>query len=161
MRTSRKRTIAIIVPVTVLALAGIATAAGLTTTSATLGGGSTLVTNNCAIKVTYDMSVGSTDVAFQAPVAAVTGPPAVAGTLGGYYLTKVTVTPLGQADCANASFRVTVAKASGAPLGEGVGVFTTTTAAVKVNVSAFAQDVGAAYATVTTGSAAAPGIAAP
>jgi|GEM_PF-3777336 len=154
MRTSRKRTIAIIVPVTVLALAGIATAAGLTTTSATLGGGSTVVTNNCSIKVSYDLT---NDVTFQAPVTAAVGPPAVAAALGGYYLSKVTVTPGGQADCLNAAFRVTVAKASGVALGEGVGTFTALTTPVKIVVSAFAQDVGAAYATVTTGAASTTG----
>ena len=159
MRTSRKRTIAIIVPVTVLALAGIATAANLATTSATLGGGSTLVTNNCAIKVTYDMSVGSTDVTFQAPVPS---PPAATATLGGYYLKQVTLTPSGP-DCASASFRVTVAKSSGAPLSEAVGSFASSTPGpvgpVKVAVNAFAFDVGAVYATVTTGTASTAGVA--
>ena len=141
MRKSRKRTIAIVVPVTVLALAGIATAAGLTTTSATLGGGSTVVTNNCAIKVTYDMT---NDVVFKAPV--------VGTSPGGYYLTNVQLTPTGT-DCNGAQFRVTVAKSTGASIGEGTGSFASPAVLVKVPVSAFAQDVAAAYATVTTGTA--------
>jgi len=148
MRTSRKRTIAIIVPVTVLALAGIATAAGLTTSSTSLGGGSTLVTNNCSIKVSYDLV---NDVAFQGPVV---GPPA---TVGGYYLSKVTVTPGGQSDCVGAAFRVTLAKTSGLTLTEAVSAFTTATAPIKVPVSAFAQDVGAAYATVSNNTASTSG----
>ena len=147
MRTSRKRTIAIIVPVTVLALAGIATAAGLTTTSATLGGGSTLVTNTCAIKVTYATGL-SADVTYQAP-GPVVAPATVPSTPGGYYLTKVTLTPSGT-DCNSASFKVTVAKATGAFLSEAVGNFASTAVAVPVTVNAFAQDVGAVYATVTT-----------
>ena len=147
MRTSRKRTIAIIVPVTVLALAGIATAAGLTTTSATLGGGSTTVTNNCAIAVSYS-TTGTPDISFQAPVAAVTGTPA---TPGGYYLKFVTLTPTGS-DCGGAAYRVTVAKQSGAALSEVFGSFGAngaTLVAVKVAVNAYAFDVGAVYATVT------------
>ena len=148
MRTSRKRTIAIIVPVTVLALAGIATAAGLTTTSATLGGGSTTVTNNCAIRVSYT-TAGSADVTYVPP-----GPVPTGGTTpstpGGYYLTKVTLNPSGL-DCNSASFKVTVAKANGAILSEAVGNFASTAIAVPVTITnAFAQDVGAVYATVTT-----------
>ena len=146
MRTSRKRTIAIIVPVAVLALAGIATAAGLTTTSASLGGGSTTVTNNCAIRVSYAATPGSPDVTYQPPA------PATSTTSlspGGYYLTKVTLTPSGT-DCNSASFKVTVAKATGAFLSEAVGNFASTAVAVPVTVNAFAQDVGAVYATVTT-----------
>ena len=156
MRTSRKRTIAIIVPVTVLALAGIATAAGLTTTSATLGGGSTTVTNNCAIAVSYS-TTGTPDISFQAPVLAVPGTP---GTPGGYYLKFVTLTPTG-ADCINASYRVTVAKASGASLSEVVGNFGSAPSVARVAVNAFAFDVGAVYATVTTGTASTTGVTAP
>ena len=149
MRTSRKRTIAIIVPVTVLALAGIATAAGLTTTSATLGGGSTTVTNNCAIRASYAATPGSPDVTYQAPQPPVA--PATVGTPGGYYLTKVTLTPSGT-DCASAMFRVTVADINGASLSQASSSFTTATAAVTVTltVPAFAQNVSAVYAAVTT-----------
>ena len=152
MRTSRKRTIAIIVPVTVLALAGIATAAGLTTTSTSLGGGSTLVTNNCAIAVSYATlsgTTGNTDVQYQAPTST---------TLGGYYLKNVTLTPTGS-DCGGASFRVTVATKLGAPLSEAFGSFGAngaTLVAVKVVVNAYAFDVGAVYATVTNNTAGTP-----
>ena len=144
MRTSRKRTIAIIVPVTVLALAGIATAAGLTTTSATLGGGSTTVTNNCAIRVSYATAPPSPDVTYQPPNAA-------AATVGGYYLTKVTLTPSGT-DCALAMFRVTVADINGVALSQMSGTFTTATAAFTVTLTApvFAQNVSAVYAAVTS-----------
>ena len=149
MRTSRKRTIAIIVPVTVLALAGIATAAGLTTTSATLGGGSTLVTNTCAIKVTYATGL-SADVTYQAP-GPVVAPATVPSTPGGYYLKFVTLAPSG-GDCTNAFYRVTVAKGTtGASLSEAVGNFGSTPSVTKVAVNAFAFDVGAVYATVTNG----------
>ena len=148
MRTSRKRTIAIIVPVTVLALAGIATAAGLTTTSASLGGGSTTVTNNCAIRVSYAATPGSPDVTYQPPA------PATSTTSlspGGYYLTKVTLTPQGT-DCANAMFRVTVADINGASLSQATGSFVSATGAVTVTLTpnAFAQNVSAVYAAVTT-----------
>ena len=150
MRTSRKRTIAIIVPVTVLALAGIATAAALTTTSATLGGGGTTVTNNCALNVSYDLGVLSTDIKY---VAASTGPT----VKGGYYLTKVVVAPVApiSADCKNAAFRVTVTDSNGLSLGEGVGALdlngVPTVAKTPLSGSgAFAQDVARAYATVST-----------
>ncbi len=143
MRTSRKRTIAIIVPVTVLALAGIATAAVLTTTSATLGGGSTAVSNSCTLKVSYDLT---TDVLYQAPV--ILAPTSV----GGYYLSNVSVTPGGQPDCKLAKFKVTIAKGDGTSIGEGTGTVDATGALVSdvpLTKKALAQDVGAAYATIT------------
>ena len=162
MRTSRKRTIAIIVPVTVLALAGIAAAAGLTTTSATLGGGGTTVTNSCALNVSYDLSAGSTDIKYVAAVLA----PASPVVRGGYYLTKVVVAPVTpvSADCKNAAFRVTVTDGNGLSLGEGAGSLDASgvPTVAKTSLSgtgAFAQDVVRAYATVSTATQSSAGLA--
>ena len=161
MRTSRKRTIAIIVPVTVLALAGIATAAGLTTTSATLGGGGTTVTNSCALNVSYDLSANSSDLKYVAASA----PLATPVVKGGYYLTKVVVASLGtpNVDCKNAAFRVTVTDSNGVSLGEGTGSLDATGAPVVAKTtltsSAFAGDVSRAYATVSTATQTTAGLA--
>ncbi|MBC7678262.1 MAG: hypothetical protein H7233_04650 [Pseudorhodobacter sp.] len=149
MRTSRKRTIAIIVPVTVLALAGIATAAGLTTTSTTLGGGSTTVTNGCSLSVSYDLVNG---VVYQAYVPAGTAPvtPAVPG---GYYLSRVVLTPNVNPDCNSAQFRITVAKADGTSITEATGALSATGTApafTPLLVKPLAKDVGAVYATITS-----------
>ena len=159
MRKSRKRTIAIVVPVTVLALAGIATAAGLTTTSATLGGGGTTVTNNCALNVAYDLSAASTDIKY---VPFSTTP----SVTGGYYLTKVMVTATNptNADCKNASFRVTVTDTNGASLGEGVGSLDNAGVPLVAKTplsgtGALARDVVRAYATISTATQSTAGVA--
>ena len=160
MRTSRKRTIAIIVPVTVLALAGIAAAAGLTTTSATLGGGQTAVSNACTLAVSYDMT---NDIAYQAFVPPVTGTSPVAAIPGGYYLSRVLLTSNAVADCKSAKFRVTVAKADGTPIGEGTGTLDGTTGQaagpVSLAVKPLAKDVGAVYATITNNTVTSSGVA--
>ena len=147
MRTSRKRTIAIIVPVTVLALAGIATAAGLGISSTTLGGGSTTVTNGCALAVSYDLVNG---VVYQPYVAPTGTNPAVPG---GYYLTSVVLAPNTSPDCASAKFRITVAKADGTSITETSGSLSSTGTALPSTpllVKALAKDVERVYATITS-----------
>lgn len=159
MRKFTKRSAAVVVPVAVLSVAGVAYAANLGVVSDLLGGGQSSVDNTCNIAASYQVAGGSpADVQFiavggitpakdaTATAPAVAAVPAVAG----YYLTHVTVTPRGSS-CANSIFRLSVLDNSGAQISEYSGAINSTGAVqdVLLDRPVLAQSVTGLAAVVT------------